>query len=264
VLTEYHIHLISNQEKIPPTTIEKDYVLSWVLSGLSVLDSKEHYIFRGGTALKKVYYPDFRYSEDLDFIYSHGLNVESILKDVNTISQFIKDRSNMDIRIKTYEIPISGRLQIQAGFTGPLHRGGDNFIEIDIVDFATPIEVPFQMAIRTPYPDILVENKVVVVHIMDMVTDKLFAISDRPEPRDLYDLYEIIRREKLSLEIIRSQFKQKHAILLNINTLLSPHRISQYRNLWEIRLSHQVRMLPKFEEVIEVVIHFFKQKETET
>jgi len=258
MLTENHIHLIANQERVPPTTIEKDYVLSWVLSGLPVLNSKGCYIFRGGTALKKVYYSDFRYSEDLDFIYSQKLNVESILRDVNIIFQFVKDRSNMDMRIKTYEIPTSGRLQIQIGFSGPLHRGGDNFIEIDIVDFATPIEKPLQMMIHTPYPDISVEDKLIVVPLMDMVTDKLFAMSDRPEPRDLYDLYEIIRREKLSIEVIRFQFKQKHGISLDITTLVSPHRISQYRNLWEVRLSHQVQRLPKFEEVIEFVMGFFR------
>ncbi|HBY57294.1 MAG TPA: hypothetical protein DEG96_05475 [Candidatus Atribacteria bacterium] len=28
----------------------------------------ENLVFRGGTALKKIYFPEFRFSEDLDFV----------------------------------------------------------------------------------------------------------------------------------------------------------------------------------------------------
>jgi predicted nucleotidyltransferase component of viral defense system len=48
--------------------IEKDYILSWILFGIS----KHEYlsktiVFKGGTVLKKVYFEDYRFSEDLDF-----------------------------------------------------------------------------------------------------------------------------------------------------------------------------------------------------
>ena len=48
--------------------IEKDYALSYVLAGIAnqpVL--KKTLVFKGGTALKKVYFGDYRFSEDLDF-----------------------------------------------------------------------------------------------------------------------------------------------------------------------------------------------------
>lgn len=47
--------------------IEKDYVLTWILIGLADSSLKDILAFKGGTALKKVYFPDYRYSEDLDF-----------------------------------------------------------------------------------------------------------------------------------------------------------------------------------------------------
>ena len=49
-------------------TIEKDYVLSWLLWGLGrdpVL--RDQWIFKGGTCLKKCYIETYRFSEDLDF-----------------------------------------------------------------------------------------------------------------------------------------------------------------------------------------------------
>ena len=47
--------------------IEKDYVLSWLLVAIAESDLRSKLAFKGGTALKRCYYPDYRFSEDLDF-----------------------------------------------------------------------------------------------------------------------------------------------------------------------------------------------------
>jgi len=50
------------------TVLEKDYCLGWFLKGLSensVLH--ENLGFKGATAIKKAYFPLYRFSEDLDF-----------------------------------------------------------------------------------------------------------------------------------------------------------------------------------------------------
>jgi len=48
--------------------IEKDYILSWILKGVSEHKKLSKIIvFKGGTVLKKIYFADYRFSEDLDF-----------------------------------------------------------------------------------------------------------------------------------------------------------------------------------------------------
>ena len=48
--------------------VERDYLLSWVLAGISAVpELRETLVFKGGTALKKCYFEDYRFSEDLDF-----------------------------------------------------------------------------------------------------------------------------------------------------------------------------------------------------
>ena len=48
--------------------MERDYLLSWVLAGIdAVPDLRRTLVFKGGTALKKCYFGDYRFSEDLDF-----------------------------------------------------------------------------------------------------------------------------------------------------------------------------------------------------
>ena len=49
-------------------TVQQDYLLSWILSGLCEHPLlKEKLIFKGETALKKCYFGNYRFSEDLDF-----------------------------------------------------------------------------------------------------------------------------------------------------------------------------------------------------
>ena len=53
---------------VSPSQIEKDYVISWLLWGISQNDLlSEILIFKGGTCLKKMHIGDYRFSEDMDF-----------------------------------------------------------------------------------------------------------------------------------------------------------------------------------------------------
>jgi hypothetical protein len=56
------------RQKIPQLVIEKDYAISYILAGVaSQTMLNETLIFKGGTALKKFFFGDYRFSEDLDF-----------------------------------------------------------------------------------------------------------------------------------------------------------------------------------------------------
>ena len=56
---------------LSPETIEKDYVLGWMLFGINANTKlKDKWMFKGGTSLKKCFFETFRFSEDLDFTIS--------------------------------------------------------------------------------------------------------------------------------------------------------------------------------------------------
>lgn len=63
-------------------TIERDYILSWILAGVAVNEKLQNkLIFKGGTALKKCYFGDCRFSEDLDFTAKEGIPREDRLEE---------------------------------------------------------------------------------------------------------------------------------------------------------------------------------------
>ena len=53
---------------VEPRTVELDYVLGWALRGIAGHPHlARRLVFKGGTCLRKCYFPDYRFSEDLDF-----------------------------------------------------------------------------------------------------------------------------------------------------------------------------------------------------
>jgi hypothetical protein len=59
---------------IPWEVLERDYLLSWILAGIAQVELlRETLVFKGGTALRKCYFGDYRFSEDLDFSGREGM-----------------------------------------------------------------------------------------------------------------------------------------------------------------------------------------------
>jgi len=61
MIKQSEIKNLSRRYKVPISTIERDYTQSWLLRFLPEM------IFKGGTCLRKVYFKDYRFSDDLDF-----------------------------------------------------------------------------------------------------------------------------------------------------------------------------------------------------
>jgi hypothetical protein len=59
---------IQRRTGIPHDSVLRDHALSYMLAGIASIDGLTKYVvFKGGTALRKCYFAEYRYSEDLDF-----------------------------------------------------------------------------------------------------------------------------------------------------------------------------------------------------
>ncbi len=62
------IRNVSQKKKVQQYIIEKDYALSYLLGAITATDGLgENLVLKGGSALKKLYFPEYRFSEDLDY-----------------------------------------------------------------------------------------------------------------------------------------------------------------------------------------------------
>lgn len=84
MIPQRNISLLSNRlakdggRRIPEAVLERDYCLAWFLATLSGSPLKAILAFKGGTALKRCYFDDYRFSEDLDFTLLRPTSLEDI------------------------------------------------------------------------------------------------------------------------------------------------------------------------------------------
>jgi hypothetical protein len=153
----------SREFGLTANTIEKDYMLGWLLAGISNHhELGSSWVFKGGTCLKKCYFETYRFSEDLDFTVLQSDHQDEIfLIDVfKEIAGWVYDASGIEIprdliRFDIYtnprdKISVQGRI----GYRGPLSPGGDlPRIKLDLTDDEVLVLEPASREVHHPYSD---------------------------------------------------------------------------------------------------------------
>ena len=105
------IQRLALKNNVSPEVIEKDYLIEMLLFYFSKDNSLcENLVFRGGTALKKVYFPKYRFSEDLDFVIDNRKEINVYEDKIVQILQKIS--SDYPIKIDKRSVFESDRLQL--------------------------------------------------------------------------------------------------------------------------------------------------------
>lgn len=249
---------------LDPNIVEKDYVLGWILAGISnnlTLSSK--WVFKGGTCLKKCYFETYRFSEDLDFtvINSSDFNEEFILDSLSQITDWIhetsgvvifKDETRVEFR-KNHRggLVAEGRIYYQ----GPLERGGSHSrIKLDLTSDEVIILDTENRIIKHPYTDNPTSGIRFNCYCYEEVfAEKVRALSDRERPRDLYDVIHLFRNESqiLNRDLIKKTIEEKCKFKGLPNPTLAlletkPER-AELEAEWENMLGHQLPETPPFE-----------------
>ena len=83
-----HIHKQAARDGVKEQTVEKDYALTWFLLALSHLPGIRKLLrFKGGTCIRKMYFPHWRYSEDVDFTLTRPIPAKDIQLMVDSIAK---------------------------------------------------------------------------------------------------------------------------------------------------------------------------------
>lgn len=152
---------------LAPETIEKDYVLSWLLWGIDLdKDFSRDWCFKGGTSLKKCFFEDHRFSEDLDFTVKNDLEISKDLlkKKFNVITENIYDETGIEFFEDNFKFEILPKItgktsaQITIPYIGPLKRKRGNpssstTIKIDLTNDEIVVLAPRRKKIYHPYSD---------------------------------------------------------------------------------------------------------------
>lgn len=245
----------AHRDRVRDSQVEKDYVLSWALYGLSThtwLPSK--LVFKGGTVLKKVYFKDYRYSEDLDFTLADETYTNEQLIDAFTkIFSWIAEKANIPLSITRQTTHSSGSLHFYVQYQGPL--GGTSahkHIKVDITRGEQLIFSTVTQDAWITYPD-LAPFSLLCYPLEEVLIEKMCALMGRTEPRDLYDFWYLLESSPLSIDHLWPEFSQKAQHKGHVpGQFFSKvkEKLPAFEGRWKGSLSKQIDELPHFEVVM--------------
>ena len=261
---------------LPWEIIERDYILSWVLAGIGANENlHKGLVFKGGTALKKCYFGEYRFSEDLDFTAldnaprEHELEKE-IQRACGVATELAQKTSPLELNLERYTekkphpggqeaFVIKGKL--------PWHREFLVRLMIEItVDEPIKIE-PVRKRIIHGYGE-KISQEVQVYSLEEIVAEKMRAILQhlqqlenrgwsRSRARDYYDIWRILNHylNQLRMNILPNLFLEKCKVrevdFSGPEVFFDKILVDYVAKTWEQWLGPLVPELPPFKPVID-------------
>jgi len=245
-------------------TIEQDYVLTWVLLAIAHSPLRDRLAFKGGTALKKVYEPDYRFSEDLDFTLLDETSNESLVAEIEALFPWLRREVNIVLGVRRMEVHETGSPAVYLNYVGPL-RGdlGSRFLKADFTQGELLLFPLVQAPLRSPYTDCRGRTETLFVYSPEeILVEKLCALLGRTEPRDLYDVHYLLTHRLADDEAVWSRLGEKMAHKGLDSTALGDvleRKRGTMGRLWEPRLRGQMPELPHLDAVIRETERWLRQ-----
>lgn len=256
--------------------IERDYILSWILAGVAANEKLQNeLIFKRGTALKKCYFGDYRFSEDLDFTVKEGVVregrlEEEIIRTCKLATELAQQFSPLELKAERYreKEPHPGAQEafnIRGKF--PWHN---QFLVKAMIEITLdePVKVkPIKKQILHGYEE-NISGEVYVYSLEEIIAEKMRAILQhfkkledggwsRSRARDYYDLWKILDcySDNLKMEIIPPLFLEKCEIreveFSGPEKFFDKTLLDYVGSTWEQWLGPLVPDLPPFKPIID-------------
>ncbi len=268
MIPQRDLSLLSNrlakngERRIPEAVLEKDYCLSWFLVGMSATPLRDILVFKGGTAIKKCYIPDYRFSEDLDFTLREETPFEVIQGHLDEAFRRTEEGSGVKIRFSRYDRHSHENSHtFYLAYEGPLPSAAGKEVKVDITireRIVFPAAILPVLKAYPEYRDLPTDAAIGVYSLNEIAAEKIVALFDpaRNEPRDLYDLWHLagnglVKPAEL-IEAVREKAAFRSRTLTDAKDLFQ-RKEARLRKLWAVRLAAQMADLPEFDEVYRAV-----------
>ena len=235
--------------------IEKDYILSWILQGISRHeDLSKTIVFKGGTVLNKAYFEEYRFSEDLDYtLLDNDIFNAQIFEWFAEVFEYISEEANIPLKINENNEHGDGGINFYISYVGPLGGSGANKkVKVDISRNEILVFEPVMNDIFLGYSD-QKEHQLLCYSLEEVLVEKLRSVMQRMQARDFYDIWYLLVVHNMEADFYIKEFKTKceckavnpadfHAKL--------EQRLPQYKGRWQKSMADQIQDLPDFETVL--------------
>jgi len=244
---------------VPPDTVDKDYVLGHFLIAMHQ-QFEDKLIFKGGTCLRKCYFPGYRFSEDLDFTSVDGVfTLES--NDLSAVCRSAEKHSGIvfipeSIKVLQHQNEKKG-YQVKIKYWGANHLRNQQPLSSDRWQTKIKLEISTDElfllpasfnVVNHPYSDSLTSSKPIPCYdLNEIIAEKLRSLVQRSytAPRDFYDLYHLtnsfaIKDWQSVKPVFVKKMKHKGFIYTGPEQLIEASSIKKVRKAWQSSIAHQI------------------------
>lgn len=258
----------------PWEVLERDYLLSWLLAGIGRQpELRDTLVFKDGTALRKCYFGDYRFSEDLDFSGLEGVplgdEMERLVKGVcETAVQLLDEYAPVEIICERYteRQPHPGgqeAFSVRARFPWQSRLQTRVMIEVTvderilwpseerlvIHEYGEPLEAEVQVY---PLEEIVAEKLRALLQQADMLARRGWS---RSRARDYYDLWRVLgtygdRMDMTDFDpLLREKCAVRGVAFTGPEDFFHDGILAYVKETWEQWLGPLVPGLPPFDTV---------------
>ena len=262
-------------KKSRPDIVEKDYALSYLLAGIAKQQQLTHsLVFKGGTALKKIFFGDYRFSVDLDFSTLNAPKNQELENALQTAidisSRLLSNYGPFEVQLKRYperEPHPTGQEAFNIHVKFPWHRSALCTIKIEVTHDEPVILAPEYKPILHGYDEVI-DCIVACYHIEEIIAEKLRTLLqthkklitrgwNRPRARDYYDLWSVLKNYSSAvnntrlIEILNKKCQHRNVSYQTIDDFFTPELTKEAHQHWQATLGNLVIGLPECSQVLE-------------
>ena len=246
MITDIELRRLSVETGVPVGTVEKDLAITCALYAISRGRLRDHLAFKGGTAIKKIYHPGARFSEDLDFTAidleeeEAATQLESLNDaEINSVTFMETHKDGHTHRGTRYRLP----------YIGPLNHL--NSIRLDLSFRDDLILTQEERTVQSGFSEDI-SSRVKALDFTELMAEKLRAMMTRENPRDYYDAWAHLPRidEK---EHLKELAQRKCALAdypYNPSKILDQDVLSRIESAWKTQLQHLTPDYVEFQTII--------------
>jgi predicted nucleotidyltransferase component of viral defense system len=199
VITRDEIEAKADEFGIHAANVQRDYVFGWLIAGLYETSRLgEVLILKGGNALRKGYFPATRFSDDLDFTTTQGLDADMLVREFNAICRFAEALSGVKFDLERNQIvgeqliDRAKRVYKMRLYFRDFSGNADHItlrVKVDVTEFDRVYLPPQSRRLIHPYSDAANCNgEIHVVKLEEALADKMKCLIQRRYSYDLFDL----------------------------------------------------------------------------
>jgi predicted nucleotidyltransferase component of viral defense system len=215
--------------------------------------------------LKKVYFEDYRFSEDLDFtLLDNAISNEQFFEWFSEVFEYIQEEANIPLEIIDNNEHEDGGINFYISYVGPLGGlGANKRVKVDISRGEQLQFDPVMQDVFLEYSD-QEEHQLLSYPLEEVLVEKLRSVMQRMQARDFYDIWYLLEIHQMDVTFYTIEFSAKcesKEIDPKVFHNKLEQRLPQYKGRWQSSMADQIQDLPDFDQVQREVLRHLKNLE---